>query len=414
MTRDIPSLGMTGIDPVRRALDRAEEIDPLPANQSSEVPVGYVRPGADENGPRRSGDASLSPFPRVQEITDRRARISSAVRRAADAKPDLDPDYLVKGWLMADTTSMIYGPSNVGKTFVALHLAAAIGSGRPWFGCRTRRRHVLYIAAEGGRAFENRVAALAPAIFDWVAYPFDLYSSDADVRALADVFSERRSTPGSGLIIVDTLARAMPAGDENSNVDMGMVIRNADKLRQLSEAHVMVVHHTGKDTSAGARGHTSLRAAVDTEIELSRDDDTGAISMRATKQRDTSAGEVTLTLKEVPLGNDADGDPVTTCVVQPLDDGAKSEKRKRPKGNNEIALQALRDAIREHGEVKSGPDYPALRMVGEETWRRYCGLKGMLDQDDQSSTNKMRWSRAKEWLLENDYARSQSGSWWLL
>ncbi|WP_170468125.1 MrcB family domain-containing protein, partial [Ruegeria arenilitoris] len=32
-------------------------------------------------------------------------------------------------------------------------------------------------------------------------------------------------------------------------------------------------HHTGKDTSRGARGHSSLKGAVDAEISITRDGD---------------------------------------------------------------------------------------------------------------------------------------------
>ena len=34
----------------------------------------------------------------------------------------------------------------------------------------------------------------------------------------------------------------------------------------------MLVHHTGKDTAKGARGHSLLRAATDTEIEVKREE----------------------------------------------------------------------------------------------------------------------------------------------
>ena len=37
----------------------------------------------------------------------------------------------------------------------------------------------------------------------------------------------------------------------------------------------MLVHHSGKDTSRGARGASSLRSAIDTEIELTLDEDEG-------------------------------------------------------------------------------------------------------------------------------------------
>lgn len=66
------------------------------------------------------------------------------------------------------------------------------------------------------------------------------------------------------------IAKAYPFGalDENAAPDIAGLMRNIDQIRRLSGAHVMLVHHTGKDTGRGARGQSSLRAAIDTKIEL--------------------------------------------------------------------------------------------------------------------------------------------------
>ena len=43
----------------------------------------------------------------------------------------------------------------------------------------------------------------------------------------------------------------------------------------LHRGAVLLVHHTGKDAAKGARGHSSLRAAIDTEI----DDNFGSVQV---------------------------------------------------------------------------------------------------------------------------------------
>jgi hypothetical protein len=99
---------------------------------------------------------------------------------------------------------------------------------------------------------------------------------------------------------------------------MGAFIKNVDAIRSATGAHVCIVHHTGKDAAKGARGHSSLRAATDTEIELTTKD--GISTAQVTKQRD---GKIpppfSYTLREVVLGADSDGDPVTTCIVEPCE-----------------------------------------------------------------------------------------------
>ena len=79
----------------------------------------------------------------------------------------------------------------------------------------------------------------------------------------------------------------------------------------------MLVHHSGKDASKGARGASALRAACDTEIELSFDEETRVRTARATKQRDMETGaEINFILQIVELGEDTDGDQVTTCIIR--------------------------------------------------------------------------------------------------
>ena len=72
----------------------------------------------------------------------------------------LTSNYMVKGWLDRNCLSMLYGPSNAGKTFVALDIAMHIAAGKSWRGLRVNGGPVLYIAAEGGAGIRNRLAAI--------------------------------------------------------------------------------------------------------------------------------------------------------------------------------------------------------------------------------------------------------------
>ncbi|MDK3075443.1 helicase RepA family protein [Sedimentitalea sp. JM2-8] len=349
-------------------------------------------------------------------VRDRLAHLKGQVRSAREAQADLDPNYLIKGWLMGGATSVIYGPSNVGKTFLALKIAQAVASGTDWFGCKTRRQHVLYAAAEGGRAFENRVAALRAAEFDWITHPFDFHANAIDAQVLAHLYNEMNPNPAPGLIIIDTLARVMAAGDENSSVDMGLLIRNVDTLARMTGAHVMLIHHTGKDTALGARGHSSLRAAIDTEIELSRDEESGVISVMSRKQRDIGMGrDAYYSLAEVHLGTDPDGDAVTTCIVAEAEaqEPVVKDKRRPLKGHQQVAHQALLDALRDHGQKRSGPDFPGKPVVHVDHWREACKLHGLLNNPKSKDGGRNAYKRAKEWLMNSDYVRSYQDYWWV-
>lgn len=255
-----------------------------------------------------------------------------------EVEPALADNYIIKGLLSSGAMSVLYGPSNSGKTFFALDLAYHIAIGATWRGMRVRQAAVLYLAAEGGRGVANRIAALR-AVHGVLDVPFalrragmDLLHQLADLQAVVDLAAEVQARfPELPLVIyIDTLSRVMAGGDENSAADMTHLIRNIDQIRALTGAHIVLVHHTGKDAARGARGHSSLRAATDTEIELQNED--GNRAAIVTKQRDYQGGETfAFTLKSISLGHDQDGDEVTSCVVEATDAGefqtAKTQKR---------------------------------------------------------------------------------------
>jgi len=285
-----------------------------------------------------------------------------------DVEPQLSDGYLVKGVLGAQAMSVVYGPSNSGKTFFALDLAYHIAIGAQWRGHRVKQGCVLYLAAEGGRGVANRVAALkmqhgvcnVPLALRRAG--LDLLHDKADLQHVYDLAKEvtARMPEAPLIIVIDTLSRIMAGGDENSAADMTALIRNVDAIREATGAHIMLVHHTGKDTARGARGHSSLRAATDTEIEVGQVGEEGSESRAAmvTKQRDYQGGETfAFSLKTVPLGFDQDGDEVTSCVVEEGDAEEFQAARKAVKGrgkNQKIIMDTFDQMVAE-GAAKGNP-----------------------------------------------------------
>lgn len=291
-----------------------------------------------------------------------------------DVMPSLADGYLVKGVLACGAMSVIYGPSNSGKTFFALDLAFNIAIGASWRGQRVKQGCVLYLAAEGGRGVVNRIAALksehgicdVPLALKRAG--LDLLHDQADLQHIVDLaVAVNERAPGLPLLIViDTLSRVMAGGDENSAADMTALIRNVDAVREATGAHVMVVHHTGKDAARGARGHSSLRAATDTEIEVGNE--SGARAAMVTKQRDYQGGETfAFGLKTVSLGFDQDGDEVTSCVVEASDTADFTAARKAAKGrgkNQQIIMEAFDQLISE-GFGKGNPGGVGMPEPGQ-------------------------------------------------
>lgn len=326
----------------------------------------------------------------------------------AKIKPCLDANYLVQGWLGAGGLSVLYGPSNSGKTFVAVDLAAHIASGTPWRGHKIKPGPVVYVAAEGGGGIRNRISAIRQAAPDLLAgADFSLLPTNLDLHQPGDAMAlcEAMPTERAALVVIDTMARCMGSGDENSARDVAQFVINLDAIRERTGAHVLVVHHSGKNADAGARGSSALRAAVDTEIAISE----GQIS--CAKQRDMEMPDrLFFSLETVTLGTDQDGDPVRSAVVVPAE--APKVKPKPLNGQAEVAMQALRDALREHGETLSGADYPHnLKCVPVSIWRQAIELHGLTDGESESA-KRAAFHRAKKKLIDLNKIRIFAGHVW--
>lgn len=382
-----PFDSLTPMGRVREIMAQAEDVQPMPGNVT---PIGEARK-------RRASKSE---------------ELRHKIRFAGDIEARTDVPYLVKGWLAPKSLAVVYGPANVGKTFFAIDIAHAVSRGKPWGGCRVSAAQVLYVTLEGGAGFERRVAALDQPNFWILPEPMSFMEARHEPTWLAEAVLQLAQEAGDfGLIVIDTLARAITPGDENSAQDMGKVVKSAELLKERTGACVMLIHHTGKNAAQGARGHSSLRAAIDTEIEITKEEGGDVIEAKATKQRDMVVGQTFLyRLREVELGTDRDGDPVTTCVVEPAAEGVEP-RRARVKGKAEIALQALHTAIERDGLIRSGPDYPDRKTVTKEQWRDCAELHGLFE-GLTDETAKRTFNRALAELNEKRIARSFNGIWW--
>ena len=98
----------------------------------------------------------------------------------------------------------------------------------------------------------------------------DLLRPKGDTEELIDLIEvvSRNKKGKVKLVIIDTLSRALSGGNENSPDDMGNLVKHLDKIRHTLKTHLCIIHHSGKDRAKGARGHSLLRAATDTELEV--------------------------------------------------------------------------------------------------------------------------------------------------
>lgn len=258
---------------------------------------------------------------------------------------------IVKGIFPCVGVGGIIGATGAGKGFVGVNIMAVLAEGGYWFGYRTDRVPVMYICLEGAgglhkriRAWEMKNGRKYPDIGIISGQPFDL-RDPAQVAAL--IAAIRAAGFAGGVIVIDTLAQASPGTDENSSRDMGELLAALQAIQAALGGLVLVVHHLGKDTTRGARGHSSFTAALDASIEIRRDGDRRSIFISKTKD-DKDGDEHFFRLEIVEVGEDEDGDLITSCVVVPDDDAKTATRSKLPKGGNQrIVYDALGELLRE-------------------------------------------------------------------
>ncbi|MGI4795221.1 MAG: AAA family ATPase [Janthinobacterium lividum] len=324
-----------------------------------------------------------------------------------DLAPILGTAGFVRGLLADGAMSVLYGESGTGKSFVVLDLAMHVALGWPWRGRETEQGSVLYVAAEGGHGMKNRVVALRQHLapppgtpFGLVPCPVDLLDPNGDTEPL--VALARRAANHFGqplkLIVVDTLSRAIAGGDENSPQAMGAFVRNIDMIREATGAHVLVVHHSGKDDARGARGHSLLRAAADTELKVTNNADaTGVSTLQVTKQKDLpTEGTFHSRLVTVVLGYTEAGDEITSCVLEEITlAGQRMGKRSRMAPLQSRAMELLQSAILAEPETPTPcdqiPSGVAATLIA--TWREHC-YRGSLSSSEQQDSRKKAFQRA--------------------
>ena len=120
---------------------------------------------------------------------------------------------------------------------------------------------------------------------------------------------------GADIVVIDTLAQVSAGANENSAEDMGMVLKRCQNIQKETGALVLLIHHSGKDDSKGARGWSGLRAAMDTVIKISSKASHKIAAIDKQKDGDDSF-KVNFHLKQFELGFDEDNEPITSCVVE--------------------------------------------------------------------------------------------------
>lgn len=303
---------------------------------------------------------------------------------------------LVEGLIGHEMFGLIYGPSDAGKSFVAIDLACHVATGRSWHGHDTKQGLVIYIACEGPHSVEMRLEAwfqtydpdnTTPTIATFTE-PVNFGQATHDAGYIAELInyaSKKLGLPAK-LVFVDTASQALAGAKENDE-GFGQLIQNCLKIGHATGATMIPVHHTPKDGET-PRGHTSLPAAADLRLSVTRGEDQ-PVCAKVARQRDGTAegAKMWFEFKSVEVSQADGSDPVESAVLVAGNQPDETEKTKRDYLSP--TLQNVIDRLKEHARRTHSWDVPA------DDFRQLAINSGAIDPEHTRATRQLHEMKQK-------------------
>jgi hypothetical protein len=354
--------------------------------------------------------------PRTAEAPEPRKILSM---RELDALPP--PEWLVQGLIPEKSLVVPFGPPKSGKTFIVLSFSLHIAAGKAWFGYPVKRGGVVYIAGEGTGGLSQRLKAMR-AHYDisidepfWTVPRAVNFRVEGEVEALVTLIRATIGDTPLRLVVIDTLARAMPGADENSAQEVGLVIAGCDRLRDALGCTTLPVHHSGKDAGRGARGTSALRGAWDAAFEITNSGK--RVVMSVVDQKEAEAGQrLVFRMEEVATGIGRQSlVPVLNDTDETDETAGKAAYQRPVTGQAGMALQILRNLMvgPESAILPPFADLPSgdVRGISHLAFRRAFYEK--MPGEDQAKRKLAFW-RAVQTLIQKELIGVKDPWVWLV
>jgi hypothetical protein len=292
------------------------------------------------------------PQPPTQQAPKKGYRLISVSELLKNPQPI---SWLVKDYIETNATGLLFGASGSGKSLIVASLAACVATGTDWFGHQTKQGGVVIFLGEGHTGFRRRLKGIEAArgfsLADCPLFVSNMGTGLDTHEGLKEAVTALDALPVKPvLIVVDTMARHMQAGDENSNTDVNKFVAALDRLRSRYEATIMLVHHTGHDATGRARGASALKGAMDFSYRL-ESPSTGTASFICDKAKDfTPPAPKRFDIKEqVTAWSDPDtGESISTAIVELSHDQSTGAKVKKLSDSLRFAFKTFATVSNRH------------------------------------------------------------------
>ncbi|MBR9850007.1 MAG: AAA family ATPase [Rhodobacteraceae bacterium] len=303
-------------------------------------------------------------------------------------------EYVVKRLIAPGQIGCIFGPPGAGKSVLAPWLAYAVARGAEVFGLRTKSGDVLYVAAEDEDGMAGRIAALCACLgkaegFRLVHGAHDLFSSgqsaggcSPDLEALRQAVCQQRPS----LLVIDTLAMAMPGLEENDAAGMNRVVQIGKSLARYGTA-VIFVHHGTKAEGTTPRGHSVFNGALDFSIVVAPANQARVVRGVVRKNRNGPPNlNMAFCIGSRHVGKDIDGEPIYAPICEPCEPLAVDEARSLP--------GAAKAALAQLNKLGNGD------WVAETEWRNACTTDRLVSPSENLKSRQTAFRRQVTILLE--------------
>jgi hypothetical protein len=263
---------------------------------------------------------------------------------------------------------------------------------------------VLYICGEGFSGLQKRFMALYQ---HYGVMPENLHLSEQpaafmDLSSAAAVMDKINQIGNVSLIVIDTFHRNMGGGSEDSAADISQFLGNIDTFLKPTGAAVAIIHHSGHGEKGRSRGSSSIKAAMDVEYQVVKDQLTNVVTVTNTKMKDWQAPPPACFNMNVvnllddynqPI-SDEDGELLTSVILEPTD--YTPSKGRGLNGRQKDVLEELHKAIEQHGitptdDIKAlYPDSPyncPAKIVHLSKWRELAYKVIVISEDSEDVDN---------------------------
>lgn len=180
---------------------------------------------------------------------------------------------------------------------------------------------------------------------------------------------------------------------------------------------VLIVHHSGHGQKERGRGSSAIKAALDAEFSVTKNE--SGITLACTKAKDFDACKpFAFALKPIKLdwAHD-DGSPMTGVYLEHLGEARPAEKKRKLSAREGAILTSLSEALAQHGmeptdEIKAkfggfdGLANKNKKIVLIEHWRELAYKAIAVDAkpgEDKTDSKKKAFQRCRNTLFNNKF-----------